>query len=66
MDEYSKIIYAFNNALGNFVVMHLHIEFKEKYAILQINMFMKVIAVTVNAVTVIVVSTGSSIIPSAQ
>ena len=35
MDAYSKIglqyiLYAFNNALGDFVVMHLKIEFREK------------------------------------
>ena len=36
MDAYYNIglqyiLYAFNNALGDFVVMHLKIEFKEKY-----------------------------------
>ena len=37
MDAYSKIdlqyiLYAFNNDLGDFVVMHLNIEFKKKLA----------------------------------
>ena len=31
MGEYFKIVYSFNNALGNFVIMHIKIEFKEKY-----------------------------------